>query len=142
MVGLVVFAHNGLADHFVSVLKDIVGPQEQVAAVDVGTNLHSHEVEKKLDQAIQTVDQGDGVIILADLFGGSPANFSLARLAPGKIEVISGLNLAMLLKAFDLRSRNLSDPAVMARAIAREGKDNIVLASQFLKQPRKRTGTS
>lgn len=134
MVGLIIFAHNGLADHFVSALRDIVGPQEQLAAVNVETSSNSDEVERKLDHALQTVDKGDGVIILADLFGGSPANFSLARLVPGKVEVISGLNLAMLLKAFDLRDRNLSDPTVMARAIAREGKDNIVLASQILKQ--------
>jgi PTS system mannose-specific IIA component len=72
------------------------------------------------------------VVIITDLFGGSPANFALARMVAGKVEVISGLNLAMVLKMVDLRARDLSDPAVMARAIAREGKDSIVLASQVL----------
>jgi PTS system mannose-specific IIA component len=132
MVGLVIFAHEGLAQSFLAALSSIVGPQEQVAAVDVKTDTTPEKVEKKLDQAIKSVNSGDGVIILADLFGGSPANFSLARMNPGEVEVISGLNLAMLLKAFDLRARELSDPAVMARAIAREGQENIVLASQVL----------
>jgi len=132
MVGLVIFAHNGLAECFQGVLNSIVGPLDQVAAVDVKTDTTPEKVEKKLDQAIKSVNSGDGVIILAELFGGSPANFSIARLTPGEVEVISGLNLAMLLKAFDLRARELSDPAVMARAIAREGQENIVLASQVL----------
>lgn len=140
MVGLVVFAHDGLAESFLRALNSIVGPQEQVAAVDVKTDTTPEKVEKKLDQAIKSVNSGDGVIILADLFGGSPANFSLARMNPGQVEVISGLNLAMLLKAFDLRARELSDPAVMARAIAREGQENIVLASQVLNRDKNGSG--
>lgn len=132
MVGLVVCAHNGLAETFIRALESIVGHQEQVTAVDVDADSAPESVEKKLDVAVREVDRGKGVIILADLFGGSPANTSLARMVPGNIEVISGLNLAMLLKAFDLRARQLEDPAVMARAIAREGRENIVLASQML----------
>ncbi len=136
MVGLILFGHDGLAQVFLKVLTTIVGPQEQVLAVDVATTASCEDVNHELDQAIKTVDSGDGVIILADLFGGSPANFSLARLVPGKLEVISGLNLAMLLKMVDLRTHSLSDPAVMARAIAREGRENIVLASEVLVQQR------
>lgn len=137
MVGLIVCAHNGLARTFVEALEAIVGCQEQVSAVDVDADSAPETVEKKLDLAVREVDRGKGVIILADLFGGSPANTSLARMIPGNIEVISGVNLAMLLKAFDLRARKLEDPAVMARAIAREGRENIVLASQMLRAERR-----
>jgi mannose PTS system EIIA component len=132
MVGLVIFGHEGLADTFFRVLHQIVGALEQVLAVDVGSDASSEEVERELDRAILEVDSGKGVVILADLFGGSPANFSLARLVPGRVEVVSGLNLAMLLKMVDLRNHGLADPAVMARAIAREGRDNIVAAADML----------
>jgi len=133
-VGLVIFGHDGLADMFSKVLHQIVGALAQVTAVDVGSDASSEEVERELDRAIHEVDTGEGVVILADLFGGSPANFSLARMVPGRVEVVSGLNLAMLLKMVDLRNHGLSDPAVMARAIAREGRDNIVAAADMLMQ--------
>ncbi|MBW1807512.1 MAG: PTS sugar transporter subunit IIA [Deltaproteobacteria bacterium] len=136
MVGLILFGHDGLAKSFLDVMQAIVGPQKQVEAVDVATTASSDEVGRQLDQAIKAVDNGHGVVILADLFGGSPANFSLARMVPGKVEVISGLNLAMLLKMIDLRTHELSNPEVMARAIAREGRDNIVLASEVLVKER------
>jgi PTS system mannose-specific IIA component len=132
MVGLVLFSHDNLSEAFLQALEMIAGTQEQLAAVDVKKGMSTEDIERELDQAIKSVDSGDGVVIITDLFGGSPANFALARMSAGKVEVISGLNLAMVLKMVDLRARDLSDPAVMARAIAREGKDSIVLASQVL----------
>jgi PTS system mannose-specific IIA component len=132
MVGLVLFAHNGLADSFLKVLQEIVGKQVQIETVSVNYDVSPDVVERQLDQAILKVDSGEGVVILTDLFGGSPANFSLARLSYGKVEVVSGLNLAMLLKAVDLRTQQLANPTVMARAISRSGRDNIVLASDCL----------
>jgi PTS system mannose-specific IIA component len=132
MVGLILFSHDRLSEAFLQALRMITGPQEQLAAVDVKVDMSPEDIELALDEAIKSVDTGDGVVIITDLFGGSPANFALARMSAGKVEVISGLNLAMVLKMVDLRARDLSDPAVMARAIAREGKDSIVLASQVL----------
>lgn len=126
------FSHDKLSEAFIQALEMIAGEQEQLRAVDVKTGMSTEDIDRALDQAIKEVDSGDGVVIITDLFGGSPANFALARMAAGKVEVISGLNLAMVLKMVDLRARDLSDPAVMARAIAREGKDSIVLASQVL----------
>jgi len=126
------FSHDNLSDAFLQALEMIAGGQEQLAAVDVKKDMSTEDIERELDRAVKRVDSGDGVVIITDLFGGSPANFALARMAAGKVEVISGLNLAMVLKMVDLRARDLSDPAVMARAIAREGKDSIVLASQVL----------
>lgn len=136
MVGLVLFSHDKLSEAFLQALWMIAGPQEQLVAVDVKTGMSSGAIERALDKAIKSVDAGDGVVIITDLFGGSPANFALARMSAGKVEVISGLNLAMVLKVVDLRTRDLSDPAVMARAIAREGRESIVLASQVLLRER------
>ena len=136
MVGLVLFSHDKLSEAFLDALRMIAGPQEQLIAVDVKADMSSEAIEQALDKAIKSVDAGDGVVIITDLFGGSPANFALARMLAGKVEVISGLNLAMALKMVDLRTRDLSDPTVMARAIAREGKDSIVLASQVLLRER------
>ena len=136
MVGLVLFSHDKLSEAFLEALRMIAGPQEQLVAVDVKADMSSEAIEQALDKAIKSVDAGDGVVIITDLFGGSPANFALARMLAGKVEVISGLNLAMALKMVDLRTRDLSDPTVMARAIAREGKDSIVLASQVLLRER------
>jgi PTS system mannose-specific IIA component len=132
MVGLILFSHDKLSKAFMEALEMIAGAQEQLEAVDVKTGMSTEDIERALNQAIKKVDRGDGVVIITDLFGGSPANFALARMAAGKVEVISGLNLAMVWKMVDLRARDLSDPAVMARAIAREGRDSIVLASQVL----------
>ena len=136
MVGLVLFSHDKLSEAFLEALRMITGPQEQVAAVDVKADMSPEDIEQALQGALKSVDSGDGVVIITDLFGGSPANFALAKMSAGKVEVVSGLNLAMVLKMVDLRARDLSDPAVMARAIAREGKDSIVLASQVLMRER------
>ena len=98
MVGLVLFSHDKLSEAFLEALRMIAGPQEQLVAVDVKTDMSSEAIEQALDKAIKSVDAGDGVVIITDLFGGSPANFALARMSAGKVEVISGLNLAMALK--------------------------------------------
>jgi mannose PTS system EIIA component len=132
MIGLVLFTHSGLARAFQESIEMVAGPQAQLATVGVDKGVSPDVFERELERAIKKMDSGHGVIVLTDLFGGSPANLSLARLVPGRVEVISGLNLAMLLKAVDLRMRNLTDPAVMARAVAREGRENIVLASDLL----------
>jgi PTS system mannose-specific IIA component len=132
MIGLVLFTHAGLGRAFQEGIEMVAGPQEQIATAAVDKGVSPDVFERELERAIKQVDKGHGVIVLTDLFGGSPANLSLARLVPGRVEVISGLNLAMLLKAVDLRLRNLTDPAVMARAMAREGRDNIVLASELM----------
>lgn len=132
MIGLVLFGHGRLAETFIDTARQIVGSMEQVAVVDVQAKVSGDELERQLDQAIAQVDSGAGVLVLTDLFGGSPANFALARMQPDRVEVVCGMNLAMLLKVFDLRQHDLKDVAVMARAVAREGRDNIVVAGDML----------
>lgn len=135
-IGLVLFTHARLAAAFVEAVEMVTGAQDQVAAVAVDAGDSPDELDQRLRTAIGQVDAGAGVIVMTDLFGGSPSNLSLARMIPGRVEVVSGLNLAMLLKAIDLRRRLLGDPAVMARAVVREGRENIALASDLLAERR------
>jgi PTS system mannose-specific IIA component len=141
MVGLILFSHSGLAEAFREVLQAVAGPQEQLVALGLGPEISVEQQERRLEEAIPVVDDGDGVVIVTDLFGGSPANTSLARMRPGKVEVVSGLNLAMLLKALDLRNHRISSPVEMARAMVREGRENIVQASEFLESNPDREST-
>ncbi len=136
MVGLVMFTHAGLAQSFLEALEMVAGTQQKIEAVAVEPDLPVGDLEGRLDAAIKAADDGQGVIVITDLFGGSPANLALARMLPGRVEIVSGLNLAMMLKAVDLRLRKLTDPAVMARAIVREGRENIALASDLLHNSR------
>lgn len=136
MVGLVMFTHAGLAQSFLEALEMVAGTQQKIEAVAVEAGLPVEDLEGRLDAAIKAADDGQGVIVITDLFGGSPANLALARMVPGRVEIVSGLNLAMMLKAVDLRLRKLTDPAVMARAIVREGRENINLASDLLNNSR------
>ncbi|MBW2699625.1 MAG: PTS fructose transporter subunit IIA [Deltaproteobacteria bacterium] len=136
MVGLVMFTHAGLAQSFLEALEMVAGTQQKIEAVAVDPGLSVEDLERRLDAAIKEADDGQGVIVITDLFGGSPANLALARMQPGRVEIVSGLNLAMMLKAVDLRLRKLTDPAVMARAIVREGRENIALASDLLNNSR------
>jgi PTS system mannose-specific IIA component len=133
-IGLVLFTHAGLASAFVQAIEMVTGPQPRLLAVAVDAGVAPAELEARLERAIEEADGGAGVIVMTDLFGGSPANLSLARMVPGRVEVVSGLNLAMVLKAVDLRRRELCDPAVMARAVVREGRENISLASDLLQE--------
>jgi PTS system mannose-specific IIA component len=134
MIGLVLFTHARLAGAFVETIEMVTGPQAQIETVAVDVGISPTELERSLDKAIAEVDAGTGVVVMTDLFGGSPANLSLARMNPGVVEVVSGLNLAMLLKAVDVRGRDLADPAVLARAVVREGRENIAVASDILSE--------
>ncbi len=134
VIGLVLFTHAGLGGAFIDAVEMVAGSQQNLLAVAVDQGVRPNELERVLDDAIKEADNGLGVVVMTDLFGGSPANLSLARMIPGKVEVVSGLNLAMLLKAVDLRNRALADPSVLARAVVREGRENIALASDLLSE--------
>jgi PTS system mannose-specific IIA component len=140
MIGLILFSHSKLAEAYRDTVRAITGHQEQIASIEMDPNASSEAVVSKLEKAITLVDDGDGVVIVTDLFGGSPANFSLAHMMPGKVEVVSGLNLAMLLKAIESRVRPTS-PALLAKAMVVEGRDSIVLASEMLAKERSTLGT-
>jgi len=130
MIGLVLVTHGRLSAEFVTAMEHVVGPQEAIESICIGPDDNMERRRKDIAKAIQKVDQGQGVIILTDLFGGTPSNLAISLMKSDKIEVIAGVNLPMLIrlegarKAMDVRS---------AVAAAREaGRKYISVASEIL----------
>jgi PTS system mannose-specific IIA component len=132
MVGFVIVGHGSVAEALIATAQGIVGPLERVAAV----NLQPHEGldlgRSKIVEAIHAVNDGDGVVLLADMFGGTPSNCCLTVLEEGKLEVVTGFNLPMLLKIPTARAQNLSVRET-AQALVQNGQKNILFASDLLR---------
>lgn len=130
MVGVVVVAHGRLAEEYLAVSELIVGRLPQVAAVAVGPQDGSDAVHERLSAAIREVDGGEGVVILTDMFGGTPCNISLSLFDGERVEVVSGVNLPMLIALSSHREgKGLSELAVFLKGY---GQKNINLASEIL----------
>ena len=130
MIGIVVVAHFNLAREMVAATELIVGKQEQFAYVDIFPDEEVDKIKKKLTEALKGVDSGEGAVILTDMFGGTPSNISLSFLREGKVEVVTGTNLPMLIKLVTYRQgRPLTE---LASFIASYGKKNIYLATDVL----------
>ena len=133
MVGLVIAAHGHLAEELVSTAEQIVGELPAVATCSVEPGSSPEEIREKMCRAVESVDTGEGVIVLADLFGGTPCNQGLMLSRQHRMEVLTGVNLPMVLKANSLRSEKLSLPE-LAAALARYGQKNITCASAMLRE--------
>lgn len=130
MIGLVLVTHGRLADEFVTAMEHVVGKQDNVATVAIGPEDDMEARRDDIAAAIARVDTGDGVILLTDLFGGTPSNLAISLLERGRIEVIAGINLPMLIR---LESARKSMKVVDAVAAAREaGRKYISVASEVL----------
>ncbi|MCY1170761.1 PTS system mannose-specific EIIAB component [compost metagenome] len=130
MIGLVLVTHGRLADEFVTAMEHVVGKQERVATVAIGPDDDMEARRDDIAAAIARVDAGRGVILLTDLFGGTPSNLAISLLERGRIEVIAGINLPMLIR---LESARKSMKVVDAVAAAREaGRKYISVASEVL----------
>ncbi|RZM09476.1 MAG: PTS sugar transporter subunit IIA [Sphingomonas sp.] len=130
MIGLVLVTHGRLADEFVTAMVHVVGPQEAVATIAIGPEDDMEARRADIATAIAEVDGGDGVIVLTDLFGGTPSNLAISLMRRGQVEVIAGMNLPMLIR---LGSARKSMTVVAAVAAAREaGRKYISVASEVL----------
>ncbi|MBD8617425.1 PTS system mannose-specific IIA component [Sphingomonas sp. PP-CE-3G-477] len=130
MIGLVLVTHGRLAEEFVRAMIHVVGPQERVATIAIGPDDDMESRRADIAAAIQDVDTGRGVIVLTDLFGGTPSNLAISLMERGRIEVIAGMNLPMLIR---LGSARKSMTVVAAVAAAREaGRKYISVASEVL----------
>ena len=130
MIGLVLVTHGRLAEEFVRAMIHVVGPQERVATISIGPDDDMESRRADIAAAIQAVDVGRGVIVLTDLFGGTPSNLAISLMERGHIEVIAGMNLPMLIR---LGSARKSMTVVAAVAAAREaGRKYISVASEVL----------
>ena len=132
MIGMILVTHGTLADEFVHAMQHVVGRQEAVATVCIGPNDDMEKRRREIAAAIRDVDGGQGVIILTDLFGGTPSNLAISLMKAGSVEVIAGINLPMLIRLAGARKSMDVTGAVSA---AREaGRNYITVASEFLGQ--------
>lgn len=121
MIGLVIVAHGNLGHEFVSVLEHIVGPQKQIAAVSVGAEDNLESKRAEILDAAKKVDSGKGVILLTDMFGGTPSNLAISVTADKSIEVLAGINLPMLVKLASVRqTESLSQAALSGQDAGRK----------------------
>ncbi|VXC94995.1 PTS sugar transporter subunit IIA [Sphingomonas sp. AX6] len=130
MIGLVLVTHGRLAQEFVVAMAHVVGNQERIVPISIGPDDDMEERRADIASAIGEVDAGQGVIVLTDLFGGTPSNLAISLLEPGRVEVIAGINLPMLIRLGGARK---AMKVVDAVAAAREaGRKYITVASEVL----------
>jgi PTS system mannose-specific IIA component len=132
MVGAIVITHGTLAESLVKVLKSIAGDVDMIKTVAVQENDTTEEISGILVKMVGTVDGGKGVIIFTDMLGGTPSNVALPLLKEGKVDIMAGVNLPVLLKFVNHRTdKGLGDLALLLKQSARE---SIVLASDVLNE--------
>lgn len=130
MIGLVVVTHGRLAEEFLSAAEHVVGPQENVKAVSIGPDDDMDKRRQDILNAAQSVENGAGVIILTDMFGGTPSNLAISVMEKAKAEVVAGVNLPMLIKLASVRADDDLEEAVKAAHDA--GRKYINVASWVL----------
>ena len=132
MIGMILVTHGNLAEEFVHAMQHVVGNQEAVATVCIGPNDDMGRRRREIATAIKSVDSGEGVIVLTDLFGGTPSNLAISLMKAGKVEVIAGINLPMLIRLAKARCcMSVRDAAIAARDA---GRNYITIASEYLGQ--------
>lgn len=130
MIGLVLVTHGRLADEFRLAVEHVVGPQDNFETVAIGADDDMEQRRSDIVEAVRRVDTGAGVILLTDMFGGTPSNLAISVMEAGRIEVIAGMNLPMLIKLSSVRK---SDNMVTALDEAQAaGRKYINVASQLL----------
>ncbi|MBU1212538.1 MAG: PTS sugar transporter subunit IIA [Alphaproteobacteria bacterium] len=130
MIGLVIVAHDGLADAFRSALEHIVGPQRQLATVAILAEDDMIDRRQAILDAIAETDKGKGAILLTDMFGGTPSNLAISVIDEANVEVLAGINLPILVKLASIRQEMSLKDAVAAAAEA--GRKYIKVASEEL----------
>ena len=132
MIGMILVTHGQLAEEFVKAMEHVVGRQEAVATVCIGPKDDVEIKRKEIARAIKQVDDGEGAVILTDLFGGTPSNLAISLMKEGRIEVIAGINLPMLIRLANARKKMGINDAVKAARDA--GRTYITIASEYLGQ--------
>jgi len=130
MIGLVLVTHGRLAAEFVTAMEHVVGPQTAIEAICIGPDDDMEGRRADIARAVKAVDDGSGVILLTDLFGGTPSNLAISLMEPGRIEVIAGINLPMLIRLEGARKMMKIKAAVGAARDA--GRKYISVASEVL----------
>ena len=130
MIGLVLVTHGRLADEFRHAVEHVVGPQDGFETIAIGAEDDMEQRRREIVEAVGRVDDGAGVIILTDMFGGTPSNLAISVMTPGRVEVIAGMNLPMLIKLTSVRTGDDMQVAIDEAQAA--GRKYINVASQVL----------
>ncbi|MFN2266637.1 MAG: PTS sugar transporter subunit IIA [Desulfonatronovibrio sp.] len=131
MIGIILVTHGNFGESLLNAASMIMGDDENCYALGVDVSKPMNEIIEELKKKVKELDTGSGVIILTDMFGGTPTNISLSLLTQGQTEVITGVNLPMLLKTFSGRNKKISD---LAQEIKSAGKQGILVAGDVLKR--------
>lgn len=130
MVGAVIIAHSFIGKELIATAEYFVGPMNGIAAVSINCKMEAFEARQIISETMKQVDQGDGVLMLTDLFGGSPSNLAFSFLNKEKVEVITGINLPMILTFWNKReSMGLRE---LAKNVQLSGRRSIVRAKDLL----------
>lgn len=133
MIGIVVVCHGNLAREFIAALEHIVGPQQNVCAICIGADDDMDARRRDILDSVAKVDDGAGVAVLTDMFGGTPSNLALSVMDQARVEVVAGVNLPMLIRLASIRAnRSLADAVVSAQEA---GRKYINVASKLLSEP-------
>ena len=130
MIGLVLVTHGRLAAEFRAALEHVVGPQQQIEAITIGPEDDIEQRRREIIDAVAAVDSGDGVVLLTDMFGGTPSNLAISVMNRPSVEVLAGINLPMLVKLATVR-----DELSIAEAVCQAqeaGRKYIYVASRLL----------
>ena len=130
MIGMVIVTHGGLAREFRLALEHVVGPQQQLETISIGPEDDMERRRGDILAAVAAVDQGSGVVVLTDMFGGTPSNLAISVMDDAQVEVIAGINLPMLVKLAKIRSECPLEEAVAAAQAA--GRKYVTIASRVL----------
>ncbi len=130
MIGLVLVTHGSLATEFVVAMEHVVGPQQQIETICIGPEDDMEMRRADIAGAVARVNDGSGVILLTDLFGGTPSNLAISLLKAGEIEVIAGINLPMLIRLES--ARKVMDVRAAVAAAREAGQKYISIASELL----------
>ncbi|MCG8604976.1 PTS sugar transporter subunit IIA [bacterium] len=135
MIGLVLVTHGRLAEEFVAATEHVVGPQSHVETICIGPDDDMEQRRKDILAAVDAVDTGNGVILLTDMFGGTPSNLAISIIDKDNVEVIAGINLPMLIKLATEREKD--DLAGAVAAAQESGRKYIAVASHLLASEKK-----
>jgi PTS system mannose-specific IIA component len=130
MIGLVLVTHGRLAEEFRNAVEHVVGPQENFETVSIGADDDMEKRRSDIVEAVARVDHGSGVVVLTDMFGGTPSNLAISVMEAGRVEVIAGMNLPMLIKLSSVRKGDKLAAAIEEAQTA--GRKYINVASQLL----------
>lgn len=130
MIGMVLVTHGHLATEFRAALEHVVGPQKQIETITIGPDDDMEQRRNDIVVAVEGVNTGDGVVVLTDMFGGTPSNLAISVMNGGNVDVVAGINLPMLIKLATVREMASLEQAVLQAQDA--GRKYISVASRIL----------